>query len=342
MGVVHLVCSVSALAIAVLSAPAASAADQARPFFAGKQITITVGQPPGGGADTYARLVQRHLTDHIPGRPAILVQNMPGAGSLKSVNWLTTTAPADGTAIVIFNSELLDEAVTARDRVRLDFRQFNWIGNVSEDLRICYVRADTGIADWQTLQARSRPLFWGATAAGTAGNADSAMLQQLFRIRISPVQGYAGNADKRLAVERREVDGDCAGWTTIPPDWLRQRKINILIRLSPTLVPGIDTRIPFAGDLVRNDRERKLYDFLVAPERLGRVFVMSPKVRTERVAILRAAFDAMISDAAFRAEASRLNLLVAPMSGEDVARLVAQLYATPPDVIAQAKQILSQ
>jgi len=319
----------------------AIAADSARPFYAGKQITITVGQPPGGGADAYARLVQRHLTRHIPGNPGIVVQNMPGAGSLKSVTWLNA-APVDGTAITIFNSELLGEAVTAPNRVNLDFRSFNWIGNVSEDVRVCYVWAASGIANWQALRARARPVFWGATAAGTAGNADSELLRQLFAIPIKAVQGYAGAADKRLAVERREIDGDCGGWTTIPPDWLRDHKINIVVRLSPTLVPGMDAGIPFAGDLVKNERERKLYDFLVAPERLGRLLVMSGKVPADRIALLRAAFDSTISDPVFRAEAGRLNLLVTPMTGQEVTRRIAELYATPPDIIAQAKKILAE
>ncbi len=338
----RLVVPAIAAAAVIAQSLAAVAAEPARAFYAGKQINITVGLPPGGGADAYARLVQRHLASHIPGQPAVVVQNMPGAGSLKSITWLNATAPTDGTAIATFSSELLDEALTARDRITPDFRRFNWIGNVSEDLRVCYVWAATGVANWQGLRARARPLFWGATAPGTAGNADSAMLQQLFGIRIMPVQGYAGSADKRLAVERREIDGDCGGWTTVPPDWLRDRKINILVRLSPTLVPGIDGKVPFAGDLVANERERKLYDFLVAPERLGRLFVMSAKVPADRVAALRAAFDAMSADPAFHAEAARLNLLVTPMTGQEVARRITELYATPPDVIAEAQKILGE
>jgi tripartite-type tricarboxylate transporter receptor subunit TctC len=325
---------------AIYSAPL-TAAEIAQPFYAGQQITITVGEPPAGGADAYARLVQRHLARHIPGQPAIVVQNMPGAGSLKAVNWLTT-APADGTAMVIFNSELLAQSLIAPQRVNIDFRQFDWIGNVSEDLRVCYVWAASGITGWQALKSRAKPLFWGATTAGTNGYADLVMLQQLFGVKINPVQGYAGAAEKRLAVERREIDGDCGGWPTIPPDWLRDHKINVVVRFSPTLVPGIDPRIPFAGDLVGNDRERKLYDFLVAPERLGRVFVMPAKVPADRAAAMRTAFNAMVTDPAFRADAMRLNLLVTPMTGDEVARRVTDLYATPADVVAQAKTILAK
>jgi tripartite-type tricarboxylate transporter receptor subunit TctC len=320
--------------------PAVASAEQARPFYAGKQLTIVVGLPPGGGADTYARLVQRYLARHIPGAPTILVQNMPGAGSLKSVMYLNTTAPSDGTVMVTFSSALINEALTAPERVKIDFRNYRWIGNVSEDVRVCYVWGASGVKNWQDMIARPRALFMGATAPGTAGNADTAMLQNLFGVKIRQVQGYAGSADKRLAVERREIDGDCGGWTAVPEDWLQGKKINVVVRLSPTLVPGLDKSVPFGGDLVKDQRQRRLYDFLIAPERLGRLFMVSNKVPAERVAVLRAAFDATVADPGFRSEAQKMKLLVTPMTGDEVARHIAELYATPPDVVAKAKTIV--
>jgi hypothetical protein len=168
------------------------------------------------------------------------------------------------------------------------------------------------------------------------------MLQNLFGVRIQQVQGYAGSADKRLAVERREIDGDCGGWTSVPEDWLKAKKINMMVRLSPTLVPGMDGNVPFGGDLTRDPNERRLYDFLIAPERLGRLYLMSEKVPQDRVATLRAAFDKMVADPALRAEAERLRLLVTPMTGDDVTRQIAVLYATPPEILARAKAILGQ
>jgi hypothetical protein len=161
-------------------------------------------------------------------------------------------------------------------------------------------------------------------------------------VKIRAVQGYAGSADKRLAVERREIDGDCGGWTSVPQDWLRDRKINVVVRLSPTLVAGLDKLVPFGGDLVKDARERGLYDFLTAPERLGRLFMVSNKVPPDRVAALRAGFDAMVADPAFRGEADRMRLLVTPMNGDEVARHIAELYAAPPDVVAKAKTILGE
>ena len=333
-------CFSAALVVGVvLAAPESADAAEPRPFYAGKTLTIVVGLPPGGSADAYARLVQRHLPRHIPGRPAIVVQNLPGAGSFRSVTYLNTM-PADGTALGTFSSALINEALIAPNRVAVDFRSYSWIGNVSEDVRVCYVWGASGVKTWRDALARDKELFMGATAPGTAGNADTAMLQNLFGVKLKQVQGYSGSADKRLAVERGEIDGECGGWTSVPEDWLRDNKINVLVRLSPTLVPGIDAAVPFGGDLVKTEAERRTYDFLTAPERLGRLFMVSGKVPADRVTILRTAFDAMVAEPQFRTEAERLKLLVTPMKGDEVARRIAELYATPADVVARAKAVL--
>jgi tripartite-type tricarboxylate transporter receptor subunit TctC len=338
----HLLLSISILVAGVVFSPITSEAAEPRPFYAGKTMTIVVGLPPGGGADAYARLVQRHYARYIPGRPSIVVQNLPGAGSLQSVMYLSANAASDGTVLGTFSSALLNEALIAPQRIRVDFRAFHWIGNVSEDVRVCYVWGASGVRTWRDLFSRDKELFMGATAPGTAGNADTAMLQNLFGVKLKQVQGYAGSADKRLAVERGEIDGDCGGWTSVPEDWLRERKINVLLRLSPTLVPGMDSSVPFGGDLVKDDGERRIYDFLTAPERLGRLFMMSEKVPADRVAILRRAFDQMVADPAFRADAQRIKLLVTPMNGDEVARRITDLYATPADIVARAKTVLGE
>jgi tripartite-type tricarboxylate transporter receptor subunit TctC len=327
-----------AVAITVLLPLASVAtADDAKTFYAGKTLKIIVGLPPGGGADAYARLVQRHLGHHVPGAPTIVAQNMPGAGTLRSVMSLNSS-PEDGTVMAHFSSALLTEAITAPDRVKVDFRSYSWLGNVSEDVRVCYIRSALGARTWSDLMAREQVIF-GATAPGTAGNVDTAMLRNLFGVKVKQVQGYAGSADKRLAVDRGEIDGDCGGWTSVPEDWLRDGKINVMIRLSPTLVTGMDKNVPWGGDLVKDTSERKIYDFLVAPERLGRLFMVSGKVPPDRLAVLRTAFDAMVADPEFLAEAEKTKLLVTPMKGDEVTRQVGELYATPADLVARARTI---
>jgi hypothetical protein len=333
--------AVGLLALGLPAGPSSAQESQtAQSFYAGKILKLIVGLPPGGGADAYARLVQRYLGRHIPGAPAILIQNMPGAGSLRSVMALKA-APEDGTVMSHFSSALLSEAITAPERVRLDFRTYAWLGNVSEDVRVCYLRSASGIRDWQDMLARHEVVF-GATAQGNAGNVDTALLRNLFGVKVKQVSGYAGSAEKRLAVEKGEIDGDCGGWTSVPDDWLRDRKINVMIRLSPTLVPGMDRNVPFGGDLVRDAGERRIYDFLTAPERLGRLFMVSGAVPADRVAVLRAAFDAMVLDPAFLAEATQLRLLVTPMAAGEVVHRVRELYATPAEVLTRAKAVAAE
>lgn len=325
----------SGLLLAALTSPAV--AEDPLSFFAGKAVKIIVGLPPGGGADAYARLVQRHLPRHLPGAPAIVVENVPGAGSLKSVLYLDSLS-ADGTALGTFSSGLLTEAIASPQRVKVDFRKYRWIGNVSADVRVCYLWHTTGVRSWHDLAARKQVVF-AASARGTAGNVDTAMLRELFHVPVKEVQGYPGSAAKRLAVEKGEVDGDCGGWTAIPADWLSDHKVAVIARLSPILLPGMDDKIPFAGDLLKDPRDRAVFDFLMGPERIGRPFMVSGRVPGPRVATLRRAFDAMVADPAFSSDAEKLHLSVTPLDGETVARDVVALYATPADLVVRAKAI---
>jgi tripartite-type tricarboxylate transporter receptor subunit TctC len=328
-------------AIAIAALPLHAQAAEPRPFYAGKTLNVIAGVPPGGAADAYARLLARHLARHIPGEPAIVVANVPGAGGLRSVMYLNNAA-ADGTVVATFSSALINESLIAPQRVPVDFRSYAWIGNISEDVRVCYVWGASGIKNWQDLSGYAKPLFMGASAAGAAGTDDLAILRNLFGVRMREVQGYSGSADKRLAVERREIDGECGGWSALPEDWLRDNKINVLVRLSPTLVPGMNASVPFGGDLLKDARDRPLYDFLVAPERLGRLFMVSGKVPVDRSAVLREAFDATVADPQFLSDAQRMKLLVTPMKGGEVAGRIRDLYATPAAIITRAKSIVSQ
>ena len=250
--------------------------------------------------------------------------------------------PADGTALGTFSSALLNEALIAPNRVTVDFRSYGWIGNVSEDVRVCYVWGGSGVNTWREMLARDKELFMGATAPGTAGNADTAMLQNLFGVKLKQVQGYSGSAAKRLAIERREIDGECGGWTSAAGRLAARQEDQRARALVADLGCGNGAAVPFGGDLVKNEGERRIYDFLTAPERLGRLFMVSGKVPADRVAVLRRAFDAMVADPQFRSEAERVRLLVTPMTGDEVARRIADLYATPPDVVARAKAILGE
>lgn len=331
---VRLAALVATVVLAVTPPPAR--AQDAAGFYAGKTIKLLVGMPPGGGVDAYARLLQRHIVRHLPGAPQIVVQNMPGAGSLRAVMSLVT-APEDGTTIVTFSSALLTEAILAPARVKIDFRSFAYLGNVGEDVRVCYVRAGRGIRAWQDLVASDGVVF-GTTTSGTSGSTDVAMLRSIFGIKLRQVQGYAGAADKRLALEKGEIDGDCAGWTSLPEDWIAQRKIDVMLRLSPTLLPGMSGSVPYGGDLVTGT-ERQVFDLLTAPIRLGRLFMVSGKVAPDRIATLRSAFDKVMRDSEFNAEAGKLGLMVSPTRGVEVGRRISALYDTPRPLVEKARAI---
>ncbi len=225
--------TIAAFVLPIMTMPTRGEAQDIKTFYSGKTLRILVGLPPGGGADAYARLVQRHFGRHLPGLPAVVAQNMPGAGTLRSVMALNSS-PEDGTVLAHFSSALLTEAITAPDKVKLDFRSFGWLGNVSEDVRVCYVRSATGIQKWQDMVASALVVF-GATAPGTAGNVDTAMLRNLFgtiapslaHVRNGKMRAFATTGERRNAMlpDARGGSGSsygshrrwCRAWIAISP-----------------------------------------------------------------------------------------------------------------------------
>jgi len=322
-----------------LAAPAAPAAAQdAASFYRGKTVRIVVGFSSGGGYDVYARVLARHLARHIPGTPSVVVQNMPGAASLKSVQYLTAGAPADGTLITTFNPGLITQSLTVPEKVGLSFLDYAWIGNVSEDFRVCYTWNGTGIRTWQDLLARPKVNF-GNTGVGTSAYIDNRILSELFGVRMNMVMGYPGSADKRIAIERGELDGDCGSWTSMPEEWLRDSKITVHVRFSRTLVPGMPVSAAAARDLLSDPKKQQIFALLTAAAVIGRPYIAPKAVPPDRLAALRTAFDATMKDPEFLADSERQRLLVTPMTGAQVESLIAELYRTPPAIVAAAREI---
>jgi tripartite-type tricarboxylate transporter receptor subunit TctC len=307
-------------------------------------INLIVGMPPGGSVDAYARLVQRHfarfLARLLPGKSAIVVQNKPGAGSLLSVMAVANARPSDGLTMGTFSASLIPAAVADPQRFRIDFRNFRFIGKVGEDYRVCYVRSASGIHSLEELARRGGVTF-AATAPGTSGNLNLAILQDLLKIPLKTVLGYEGSAAKRLAFERGEVDGDCGGIESIPPEWLANGTINLLIRFLPDVQAPVGASVAFGGDLT-DGADRQLYDFLTAPERMSGMLLVSDRVGKETVEQLRRAFDAMVTDADFQNDARRLGLPIEAMSGTALGDSIAKLYAMPSAVLSRAKVLLQE
>jgi len=307
-------------------------------FYRGKQVRIIVGFSPGGGYDQYGRLLARHISKHIPGAPNVVVQNMPGAASLKSLQYLDAGAAPDGATIVTFNPGLILGSLTAPQKTPIDFRNFSWIGNISEDVRVCFTWHARGMRDWTTFLARDNVVF-GNTGVGTSAYLDDRMLLMLFGVKLKMVQGYPGSADKKIAIESGELDGDCGSWTSLPLEWLREKKIDIHVRFSKNIPPDMPQDIPWAQDFLDSETKKQTFRLLVSGAEIGRPFLVSKSVPTDRVNALRAAFDATMKDPEFLADAEKQRLLIGPDNGAAVAKRIADIYASPPEVIARARDI---
>src|SRR5262245_28776924 len=332
----RLACALAIPLCLALVAPAA--AQDPASFYRGKTVRIVVGFSSGGGYDVYARVLARHLGKHIPGNPTVVVQNMPGAASLKSVQYLTTGAPTDGTLIVTFNPGLITQSVTVPDKIGVSFLDYAWVGNVSEDFRVCYTWNGTGIKTWQDMLARPK-LNFGNTGVGTSAYIDNRILSELFGVKLNMVKGYPGSADKRIAIERGELDGDCGSWTSMPEDWLRDSKITVHVRFSRTLVPGMPAQAAAARDLLTDPKKQQIFSLLTASAVVGRPYIAPKAVPADRLAALRSAFDATMKDPEFLGDSEKQRLLVTPMTGSEVETYITELYGTPPDVVAAAKEI---
>ena len=307
-------------------------------YFKGKQMRLTVGFTPGGGYDAYTRLLSRHYARYIPGEPEIIVVNMPGASSFKAVQYLNSGAPKDGAAITAFNPGLLIQSMTIPDKVNVKFTDFAWIGSISEDLRVCYMWHETGVKTWEQMVARPQVIM-GDTGAGSSSYVNQRLLLEVFDVKLKQILGYPGSAEKRLAIERGELEGDCGSWTSIAEDWIRDKKVNLVIRFSPHVAMGLPESVTYAGDLLKDPKKKQVYQLLASSSDIGRPFIAPKEVPADRVKLLRTAFNATMKDDKFLADAEKMKLLVTPMTGEEVEKILVEMYKSPSEVVAMAKEI---
>jgi tripartite-type tricarboxylate transporter receptor subunit TctC len=328
----------TALALAIYPAPrhALAAEDE---FYKGKTVTLVVGYSVGGGYDQYARALARHLGSRIPGNPSVLVQNMPGAASLTAVRYLDATAARDGTVITTFDPGLITESFAAPDVFRLRFSDYQWLGSMLRDVRICYAWGATGIKTWDDMMKRKEFLI-GTTAKGSNAYVNGAILRKIFHAPVRQIAGYPGSNEQRLALERGELEGNCGSWSAMPQDWVVHDKFNPLARFSPTRPADMPTSVPFIGDLATTAEQKDLLAVLNASAELGRPFIVAKTVPPERVNVLRTAFQATLNDAAFRAEAQAQSLPLDPVPGAEAAAIVNKIYAAPPELARKVKDVL--
>jgi len=326
----------TALALLICATPrhAVAAEDE---FFKGKTVTLVVGYSAGGGYDQYARALARHLGSAIPGNPSVVVQNMPGAASLTAVRYLDASAPKDGTVVTTFDPGLITESFAAPELFKVRFSDYQWIGTMLRDIRICYAWAATGIKSWDDMMKRKEFLI-GTTAKGSNAYVNGAILRKLFNAPVRQIAGYPGSNEQRLALERGELEGNCGSWSAMPQDWLVHGKINPLVRFSPKRPDDMAASVPFIGDLATTAEQTDLLAVLDASAELGRPFIVAKAVPRERVNVLQAAFRAALDDAAFRAQAQSLPL--DPVPGEEAATIINKIYSASPELARKVKEVL--
>ncbi len=334
-------------AVAALAPTAASSQDAAAAFFKGRQITVVIGSSAGGGYDTYGRLLSRHLGRHVPGNPAVVASNMPGAGSNAAANHIMTAAPKDGTYIsIVFASVIVEPLLGERGRQKFDAAKIAFVGNANKEVFMCAVRAQSDIKTFQDM--RNREVVTGASAAGGATADFPTMLNTFMGTNIRIVRGYPGTREITLAVEKGEVEGACGlAWSTTSVQYPRTlqegQPLRLILQEDMTGHPVLNAAgIPTSGQIATTVPERQALALFYAQNLFGRPFIASPEIPPERLAALRTAFNAAMKDPELLADAKRLNVDVIPNSGEEVQDLVAQMYATPADVVARVRKALGQ
>jgi tripartite-type tricarboxylate transporter receptor subunit TctC len=335
-------------AAALLPAGAAGAQDAVADFYRGRQITVIVGSSPGGGYDIYARLFARHMPKHIPGNPVMLVSNMPGAASNTAAAHLFNVAPKDGTFIgALQNSAVMDALFDAllgnARRLRHDATKFIHIGSATTDHYICIGRADGPVKTFK--DALTREFLIGSSQPGTSTRDFPAMLNNLTGAKIRQVSGYPGTREITLAIEKNEVQGLCGfSWSSFKaqrPDWVKSGFIRVIVQEHDKGNPELNRLgIPLAVDFAASPEARKIMELVYSSETFGRPYVMAPGVPAERVAALRKAFLEAMADPDLLREAERIGIAIDPISGEDLQKLAAEIFATPHDFVEKAKQAM--
>jgi tripartite-type tricarboxylate transporter receptor subunit TctC len=335
----------AAMALAVLAAlqtPMANAQGVAA-FYQGKSVDMQIGYSVGGGYDLYARLVARHLGQHIPGSPTIVPKNMEGAGSLRLANWLYSAAPRDGTVIGATSRGAAFDPLLGEKGAQFDASKFSWIGSANNEVGVCVALQSSGIATFDDLL--TKPLTIGSTGVADDTYQFPAVIKAVLGTKFKMITGYPGGNDISLALERGEVEGRCGwSWSSIKAtrmDWIESKKIVVLVQMSLSKHPDLPD-VPLIMDLAKTDEERQIFKLIFARQVMGRPFLAPPGLPADRLAALRQAFTDTMTDKDFLADAEQSKFEINPVSGERLEALVKAIYQTPPEVTKKAAAILAR
>jgi tripartite-type tricarboxylate transporter receptor subunit TctC len=333
---------VSAAVLAILTCAGAidaRADDAIADFYRGRTVTLVIGTGPGGAYDIHGRLLARHIARHIPGSPKLVVQNIPGAGSVQAANYVFNNAPQDGTVLGNILNTVPIVQVLGQIKTQFDVAQFQWIGNMTEELYVLVVWAT---AKTQTLEdVMHRETLMGSTAPGALGAMFPKIANLVLGSKFRVVTGYNDAVEIDHAMELGEVDGRAGetwyGSKGVYGEWYRDGKIRILLQIGPRKAPDLP-QVPLMLDLVGAGDARRIVELFTSPSIIGKPTVVGPKVPAPLVAALRKAYDETMADPEFRADADRLGIGLDPVSGPDLAALVGRLTQTPAALLASVRK----
>jgi tripartite-type tricarboxylate transporter receptor subunit TctC len=324
------------VAALLLTAPAPAGA-----YYAGKTIDLVVGNYPGGGYDIYARTLGRHLGRNIPGQPAIVVKNMPGAGSAKAGHHVQIIAPKDGLTIgAVTPGAIVGPLLDEKPEAIFDPMRVTYLGTANAGSRICATYGNAKAKTFaDTLTQRVR---LGGVSPGDAVHDYAYLIKRTTHAQIDVVAGYKGTLDLALAMERGEVDGACGwDWSSAKaqkPDWIRERKLNILAQLGPSESAELTQMgAPQIWSYMRNDAARQIHEMVVSQQAFTRPYFIATGTPPELVTALRTAFDATMRDPQYLADAANMRIDISPLPGATVQELIGKLYATPKTIVEQAR-----
>jgi len=330
----------SALA-ALCSFPASASAQSVADFYKGKTVTLVVSTSSGGGYDTLARAIAKHIGRHVPGNPNVVVRNMPGAGGITAVNWLYNTAEKDGTVVGLVQNGTPLEPLFGTKAARYDATKFNWLGTPSYEVSMVLLWHTVPVNTVKDLQTRETTM--GSSGANSTPSFYTRMLNATLGTRMRLIYGYPGQNDALLAMERGELDGYpsvfYSALTSTRPTWLKEKKAKAIVQYGPHRLKELPD-VPFATDLLKNEDDRLLMQASSAPQALGRPLLMPPDVPADRVAAVRKALADTFNDPQFKADADKIGLIVnAPQTGEQLQKVIAEAYKTPSRVVDRLRAL---
>ena len=310
------------------------AQDSVAGFYRGKHVELIIGYPPGGGYDAYGRAVSRHIGRHIPGKPTIVVKNMPGAGSLKAANFIYNVAPKDGSAFGIFAGGIVIDSLIGGRQTEFDGRKFTWLGSAHESTSACYAWHTT---DFMSLKdVMERPLIVGASSGGSSTYAWPLAMNNVLGTQFKIVGGYPGSKAIILAMERGEVQGLCGYFLSsirsVRPDWIPGKKVRILVIEAVRRHPDLPD-IPTVMEYAKTEDDKQVLNILFGWQVMGRPFAAPPGIPAERADALRKAFRDTMQDKEFLAEAEKMRIEIEPRTAEQVQEYLNEAWKTPEELV---------